>query len=131
MTPELQKELLSRLDALAAKLGTTSDHLWAILIRQAKIVAIEDALWILMAIAFSVLLGKAALWVTRTEKANEKQEWNQRSPIAWDYGPVIFFSGIAGVACLILDVLAFVSLFELPTLLLNPEYWALTQILQK
>lgn len=59
MNEEMQREVLSRLDALAAKLGTTVEHLWPILVKQQVLDAITTATLIgVMYVAAAILLGK-------------------------------------------------------------------------
>lgn len=45
MNPDLQKELFSRLDAFAAKLGVGAAHMWGVLTKQAYIEGISDFIW--------------------------------------------------------------------------------------
>ena len=79
MKEEIQQQVIDALRVLAEKLGTTAEHLWDILVFQAKVEAIEAGLAVLIA------------------------------------GSIPFFT----------------SLFKLPTLLINPEYFALQKVLQR
>lgn len=45
MNPDLQKELFSRLDAFASKLGVAASHLWGVLTKQAYLEGISDFIW--------------------------------------------------------------------------------------
>jgi len=45
MNPDLQKELFSRLDAFANKLGVAAAHLWGVLTKQSVMDGITDFIW--------------------------------------------------------------------------------------
>ena len=115
-----KQEILKRLDALADKLGTTAAYLWAVLIRQAKIEAITDILWIVLVIG--IVYGVVRWTINYYTRHDELMDGEPKEGIplvvAWIIGAICIGFGIA-------------CLFELPTLILNPEYWALQQILNK
>ena len=114
---ELQKQILNRIDTLAAKLGTTADHLWTILVRQAKVEAITDIVWILLVTAATVLLYMGYRKVLERDSYDDDHWWLG----------LIFLSFADGVGI----VFAIFALLQLPTVLFNPQYWALTQIVGK
>ena len=107
MNEQMQQELLNRLDALAAKLGTTAEHLWGVLIYQARIDALVSA------IGF-VVFGLITMFLYKVVR-NADDEIDRIFPAV---GMVITF-GIA-IACL----------FSIWTPLLNPEYFALQKVLE-
>jgi hypothetical protein len=110
----MNPELLSRLDALAAKLGVASGQLWEILIRQARLDAINDIVWGLVQVAaiwFLVRLGY------RKIKAD---------PHGWDDWIMAYILG--GLACFMMSVFAVINLSGAPIQLINPQYWAFRQI---
>lgn len=103
------------IEELAAKLGTTVEHLWAVLIRQAPISAVVgltvDAVFIWL-----VVLG-----------------WKKLSKVdfdSWDsdMGKGMLYAGLSLATAIVVACV----LCELPVLvagLLNPEYWALKQVM--
>lgn len=103
------------IEELAAKLGTTVEHLWAVLIRQAPISAVVglavDAVFIWL-----VVLG-----------------WKKLSKVdfdSWDgdMGKGMLYAGLSLATAIVVACV----LCELPVLvagLINPEYWALKQVM--
>ena len=60
MRMNLSPEVLAKLDALAQKLGVTAQYLWAILVRQARIEAIQEIICLMISCA---VVCVAALWL--------------------------------------------------------------------
>ena len=110
----MNEKTLQALEVLAAKLGTTSEYVWGILLTQAKVYAITQSVLLL---TFGVLL----LWLFFAVKKNTK-EWG------------MFDSDTAWAVVLVLSISFVVwSIFAMESILiaiLNPEYWALSQILK-
>lgn len=116
-------ELLTR---LADKFGTTVDHLWAVLVKQAIISAATDAiiaatliaLWIW---AFRFVLNKTTTPPETPADEYPRAEWREEGALlGWT---VVFFAIVPVL------VQAFRATTALTTALLNPEYWALKQLL--
>lgn len=97
------ESLAPLLEKLAEKLGTTSSYLWSVLIKQAFIDGI-------LSIIFCVLI---AIWTYAL--------WYD----GYDEGTAYAFT-MAVIAVLIC---ALVMLYNIPTAFLNPEYWALKEVL--
>ena len=101
---------------LAEKLGTTGEHLWGVLIQQAAINAVTS--WLIV-IVMGVFLAIAYQVVNKNTTKTEN--WtNEGAFLAW----MVFYcyAGICLIpVCCAIDTTA--------TALLNPEYWALKQIL--
>jgi len=118
MNTELTKELLSRLDALAAKLGVAADQLWAILVRQAQIEAIQDlivfAFWCALLVTWYLWLGR----LTRLGGEKEKEVCELE-------GMAFAFASASGLA---IGIYAWIRMLSIPTRLLNPEYWAFREL---
>lgn len=115
----MNEELLKRLDVLAAKLNTSAQFLWSVLIKQAKVEMIEDALFI--------ALTAVGLWIVI--------KWTQSFYKRHDELTDCPAEGIPLVFCWIFGVIAMpfsiYALFEIPTLLFNPQFWALQQIVSQ
>lgn len=107
------------IEQLAAKLGTTAQFLWLVLIKQAKVEAIEDVCFVLLCIPCFWFYAKYTLWCGKKCAKNEDEDIHM-------IGMVIF-----GIVCTIMFGFMLAALFEIPTMLLNPQYWALQQILDK
>lgn len=107
----MNQELLNRLDALSAKIGVTVQYLWGTLLRQAHIEGYIQLAWgigEMIAICVLVRIG----W-------KHIKTWD-------DWMPAYL---MAGFVVLILFVFCCINLANFPTPLLNPDYWALSQIL--
>lgn len=115
------KDLTLLLSQLAEKLGTTTEYLWAVLIKQAGICIIQDCFFIVISILF--IIGYI-LYVKYFIKNYQKLYDNDE-----EYGH--------GVITVILGCIAIIAIFvimvgveEIITCVYNPEYWALNQILK-
>lgn len=112
-----KQELIKRLDALADKLGTTGQYLWTVLVKQAYVVGFTDFIWVGFYIGAAYALYKAGNYFRET--ADEEREGAFWVPaiISWIavVGMVIgvFYNAIEGVQYLI-----------------NPQYYALHEVLQ-
>ena len=106
-------DLTPLLQELATKLNVTIDHLWQVLIYQAHIFTIEYFAWAILFIILLIITVKYAKWIP---------EFDFTVLHALGIGIFIF-----------LDFIIFMSLLinfgDLLSALLNPEYYALKQIL--
>jgi hypothetical protein len=117
MTPEMQKELLARLDALAAKLGVTADALWSLYLHQAHIEGIQDAI---VAGVFGLLFVISLGIVVASLLYAISDDFNDGFPVG---------CGIAGIvgtvgAAIAGSTYAFAAYSEL----YNPGFWAFSQL---
>ena len=103
------------IETLATKLGTTAEHLWGVLVRQAPISGATDlVLCIVLAVAARKLIA-----LIKRKTADPESEWR------FDPMPAVFFS-------LVVTVLSGLILATIPYIVsafANPEYWALKQLL--
>ncbi len=109
-------EILKRLDALATKLGVTADHLWGVLVRQARVEFIVDAGLCLLWITVCFLTGWGLVKLYRSEDDDK----DFLVAAVWLLGGFFLIGGLAS--------LYYAS--ELPGLIMNPEFWALKQVLE-
>lgn len=115
----MNQETVALIDKLATKLGTTSDYLWGVLIKQAPISGVVDVIQNLLVISFVYLLIRCALWVRHKDATDKRGDWG------WLYMPVGIASFVAAIAVLIC-----VSYLQITVAaFLNPEYWALHEIM--
>lgn len=110
----MNEETLRRLDALAEKLGVATEYLWGVLIAQSKVAIVECIVGFIVG---GLLL--ATTWYL-----------SRKAAAADDYG----YEGFAlGSGALLLGIIGIVVLlvatFSIWTPLLNPEYYALKQVL--
>lgn len=105
------------LEQLALKLGTTTEYLWGVMLKQAPI---EGFVWVAQFCA--MLVGIFGLY--RLTKYLAKQDsWDEPHIVV----PVIFAWIVMGMFFLFI----FLSVSTIVACFLNPEYWALEQILDK
>jgi hypothetical protein len=117
MSDQIANKVLDMLQVLAAKLGTTVEHVYGLAVRQAMIVGVQDLVW-------GIGLGCTAFLLSR-----KSYKWwlayREDAYAAHDLKAI--FSGIGAV---IAAVVAFVCLSEALPHLLNPEFFAVRFILQ-
>jgi len=112
----MNAELQGALAALAVKLGTTVEHLWGVLIRQAPISAATD----LLAVAASAALlyfGWRAI-----DRVQVRGDFDVRE-FALMMGYIGLMLAAVGVSVVFVS-----SLSHIVAGFVNPEYWALREI---
>lgn len=107
---------------LAEKLGTTSEYLWAVLIKQAPIAGA-----IVLAYYAVTVLALVLLWRFRAAIASGVQA-------AFDHGEgsaalAIVAGTVFGILALIWGISCLLAFENMLTAFLNPEYWALDKVL--
>lgn len=109
------EKMTTLLQELAVKLGTTAEHLWGVLLKQAPISGIVDLILILCFVS---------AWVTvfNIVQKNYRNWEDVQKFAAWLVGGVI---SIYIVTFVLFKTEGIVTAF------LNPEYWALSEILSK
>src|ERR1017187_7037314 len=111
---EISEELLKRLDVLAQKMGTTIDHLWQVLVRQAYIEAYLAIFWIIIS---AVIITVSCRYILKSVEMDEED------PIS---AGRVTISITLGVLAVILFIVACCNVFSIGYLF-NPEYYALGQ----
>jgi hypothetical protein len=109
-----QTETLIR--ELAVKLGTTAEHLWGVLIRQAPIHAASTML------GFAVAIGLLAFVGVRIRRAVLSDDCCNEAAIFGGLVWAAFTAGVLGFLCM--------SINDMASGLFNPEYWALKEVLR-
>lgn len=98
---------------LADKLGTTTQHLWEVLVRQAPITSAVDGLILAASWIIAIYLAKAAM----------KKDWDDSSEMA--------IGGVMSIVSLVFFLVAISCTYQYGALIVsgffNPEYWALSQ----
>ena len=118
---------LQALTTLAAKLGTTAEYMWGVLLRQAPITGAIDlavmVAWVTMAVLLLRLVRRKTTKPAKTEEDRyPSAEWHEE-------GAVLAWAGAIGFA-LITALIVGSGLSSVAAALTNPEYWALKQILK-
>ena len=114
----MNQETIELLKVLADKLGTTTEHLWGVLLNQAFLSGLSNS-------AFLAVILISSVWWWRFALAKIKKEGKENGYSSSDvWPPVILLIAACGTASTII-------VYEIMTAFLNPEYWALKQILQR
>ena len=116
------ENLTQLLSMLAAKLGTTVEYLWTVLIKQAAISGVQNLIWGIICIVPIIL------WVYYFRYFLKNKEEIKRK-----YDDELH---IIGLSVSLIVSLVFLALFAecintAITAFINPEYWALKEILSQ
>jgi hypothetical protein len=122
----MNEQLGKLLQQLAEKLGTTVEHLWGVLVKQASITATIDLIYSMFLI---FILISTALYAPRTvQKIKEITEDSFGDSFCAYMTAVI--GGIAWIVLLIFILDWFGNFSMIMAGFMNPEYWALTTLLK-
>lgn len=109
---------------LATKLGTTVDHLWSVMIKQAFVSSMISIFQYLLIIAGVIVWVKIHKWLSEKEGDGYSNMRYDDYELAAGV-PMI----ITGIMLLILVVVSLFSITDTITGFVNPEYWALDHII--
>lgn len=113
------------LEKLAGKLGTTSEYLWGVLIKQAPISATVK----LGELIFTIIMG-FVLWKIHKWLCEKRGPYNSIESRYEEYGELAYFPmGLAFVGWGIVMIITFFMINNIIAGFFNPEYWALNFIL--
>lgn len=110
------EQLTQLLTQLAEKLGTTSEYLWEVLLKQAQLALVTNSLFLFLLVI--VLMGCVLAIRSLLKKWDEDSD--KELLISILFLLTFIFTGL--IIVMIQDVL---------TLSINPEYWVLTEILDR
>lgn len=118
----MDTETVNLLTELASKLGTTSEYLWDILLRQAPITATI----ILIQIIFTVLSG---IFLWKLHKYFSKETDERYSMYDRGNGGLEVLMTMFSTLILVISIILFFGIADMLNGYFNPEYWALNKIL--
>ena len=118
------ENLTKLLEQLAVKLGTTTEYLWGVLIKQAAITGISNIIFYIITIFSVIGYVKFLLYISP-----KLDEWEYKKESLRMMSCIGIF--IWTVINMIIIIVAFVSIEETISAFANPEYWALDNILGK
>lgn len=123
----MNQETLTALTALANKLGTTAEYLWCVLLKQAPITgAIDLTILVTLGIA-TFLVGKFLYKKTSRPKPTRDSPYPQAE---WTEGDAAIPWAVFLVLALFVVIFIATNLTLAISALINPDYWALKQILK-
>ena len=111
---------------LAEKLGTTAEHLWSVLMKQAPITAATDSVIAVIMIGvlwafYRLVRSKTSVPPKSEDDRYPSAEWREEGAfLAWLILSIYGAITVVVVCCTISTVV---------TATMNPEYWALKQLL--
>ena len=117
----MNEETTKLLEQLAQKLGTTTEYLWAILVKQAPIDSAITLFQFALIGIFGYALFRTHKWLCASEKY-EKSRYEYYEEYA------TYPMAVAFAIFVILAVFAFFCIEEVIYGFLNPEYWALKRV---
>ena len=124
----MNQETLAILNRLAEKFGTTVEHLWGVLVKQAFISAVTDLFHVLTLL---IVASAGLVFVYRKTRTPPETEKGDRPYVEFEGDFALFAWGIALIALVPIYVSVMASAPNIISGFLNPEYWALQQILHR
>ena len=122
MNQQEMSNVTELLEKLAAKMGTTTEYLWAVLLKQAPISAMTDLMYLIFVVLAGVVLYKLHI------KFSEGKD-NGRS-IYWQHEEAVMIPmALAIIMWFAFCIISFISIGNMIAGFLNPEYWALHEIM--
>ena len=124
----MDDKTLQALTALANKLGTTAEYLWGVLLKQAPITGTIDLLLLVILVVCTVTWCRTVY--RKTRKVEFKGDGYTYKGAEWSDDEALFGALSALITVVITTFLVTVNLAGTLSALLNPEYWALMQVLK-
>lgn len=115
----MDDKTLQALTTLAAKLGTTAEYLWAVLVKQAPLSGALDLALIAAWVGGCVWL----VHFVRSKTAGDRPAWDDDAARVFAWGGVF-------LVCALTALIGGLTISGAVTAIVNPEYWALRQILK-
>jgi len=123
----MEEKAFEYIDAIAANLGVAAEHVYGALLKQAMVSGLRSVVYIILCLAVVYMVIRLLKKVYTDVKDGNN---NSIFLDGWDIsaaGIIASFSG--GIALFILFIAIIANISNATTALLNPEYWALKEIL--
>lgn len=122
----MEDKAFEYIDAIAANLGVAAEHVYGALLKQSMVSGLRSVLYIIICLAVSYVIIKMIKRIYSDVKEGEDGIFVDSYGISLGGVFALVFGGIA----IILIFFAIMSdISNATTALLNPEYWALKEIL--
>ena len=122
----MEEKAFEYIDAIAANLGVAAEHVYGALLKQAMVSGLRSVVYIIIGLAVSYVIIKILKTVYSDVKEGEDGIFVDSYGVSLGGVFALIFGGIA----IILMFFAIMSdISNATTALLNPEYWALKEIL--
>ena len=121
----MDENTMKLLEKLATKLGTTSEYLWSVLIKQASVSATTQLIQTIFVMLFGIVLYRVHVYLGKKrfpEKYEETlyEKYEETAILPMGVGAVLF---IVTLLC------CFMCFDNIVNGYLNPEYWALKEVI--
>ena len=123
----MEERAFEYIDALAANLGVAAEHVYGALLKQAMVSGVRSLVFIVICLAVVyMVLRLLNRIITDVKEGNNDSIFVD----GWGISPAgIIASFAGGIAMFILFIVILADISNATTALLNPEYWALKEIL--
>lgn len=122
----MEEKAFEYIDAIAANLGVAAEHVYGALLKQAMVSGLRSVVYIIICLAVSYVIIKMLKRIYSDVKEGEDGIFVDSYGVSLGGVFALIFGGVAIV------IMFFVIMTEISnatTALLNPEYWALKEIL--
>ena len=116
------------IEKLAAKLGTTAEHLWGILLHQAPISGAVDLATVVIMVLAAIILVRFVRRKTTQPARTDEDEYPHAD---WEGEGAVIAWFLTAIYLVITGSIVIESVQGIVAAFINPEYWALSRILGK
>ena len=123
----MEERAFEYIDSIAANLGVAAEHVYGALLKQAMVSGVRSVVYIILclAVVYMVILLLKKVYTDVKDGNN-----NSIFLDGWEISAAgITASFAGGIALFILFIAIIANISNASTALLNPEYWALKEIL--
>ena len=114
------------LEQLSAKLGTTTEYLWGVLLKQAHVSATINLIQMTLVILFGVILYKVHRRLMKKDNDNDK--YSETGYDKYEEAAIIPMI-LAALTFVVLLLISFACIDDIINGYFNPEYWALDKLI--
>jgi len=118
----LETKVAEMLGQLADKLGVASAKIWEWSLLQVKVEIIQNLIMFVLAIGLTFALVRWGFYI--------KRNWKELDSKNYEISHMLLI-GVAVVFVAILDVNSCIGIYQLPQLIINPEYAAFQNIIEQ
>ena len=122
----MEEKAFEYIDAIAANLGVAAEHVYGAVLKQAMVSGLRSVVYIIICLAVSYAIIKVLKRVYSDVKEDEEGLFVDSYGVTLGGVFALIFGGIALV---IMFFVIMADISNASTALLNPEYWALKEIL--
>ena len=122
----MEEKAFEYIDAIAANLGVAAEHVYGASLKQAMVSGLRSVVYIIICLAVSYAIIKVLKRVYSDVKEDEEGLFVDSYGVTLGGVFALIFGGIALV---IMFFVIMADISNASTALLNPEYWALKEIL--